>query len=285
MANNTIVYKEDWAVALQARLSEPTKWKDVCNVEYTDSKVLHNPYLTDPTVQTGLRGTPYAFQAAVETDEYITIDTFYILPQVMDRADIAQSGYLKQMEMADRQAVLLNESIESMFLGDFANLTTFDASTTMGGSGSIVVSASNIDDIVRGLQQQILTNSGGALLDRNGAFIIWRPADFNLLAAFAQANGFTTADQGLKNGIGAGFSGFDYMGFTHYTSNKLTAGHLVAGVKKLYHIGICKSTYGQIMVDEKDPNLISGVSVVSRVDAKGKAWNKIKPVLFNVVVA
>jgi hypothetical protein len=30
---------------------------------------------------------------------------------------------------------------------------------------------------------------------------------------------------------------------------------------------------------------ISGISVVSRVDFKGKVWNKIKPVLFNITVA
>ena len=75
------------------------------------------------------------------------------------------------------------------------------------------------------------------------------------------------------------------MGFTHYTSNQLTAGHVIAGVKKLYHLGILRTTYGQIMVDEKDPNLQSGISVVSRVDFKGKVWTKVKPLLFNVTVA
>ena len=284
--SNTIVSKEDWSVALQARLNEPNKWKDICNVEYTDTKVLHNPYLTDPTVQTGTRNSPYTFQAVTETDESITINTFKILPQFIDRADLAQSGYLKQMEMADRQAVLLNEAIETGVYADFANWTTFDNSTLTGGSaGSITVSASNIDDIIRGIQQQILTANGGAVLDRNGAFIVWRPADFNLLEAFAQANGFVTADQGLRSGIGAGFSGFDYMGFTHYTSNKLTSGALMAGVKKVYHLGIVKSTYGQIMVDDKDPLATSGVSVVSRVDFAGKLWTKVKPLIFNVVVA
>jgi len=285
LVSNTIVNKEDWAANLQARLNEPNKWKDICNVEYTDTKILHNPYLTDPTVQTGTRSSPYAFQAITETDESITINTFKILPMFIDRADLAQSGYLKQMEMSDRQAVLLNEEIEKGVYGYYGSLTTFDDSTLEGGSGSITVSATNIDDIIRGVHQQILTANGGALLDQNGAFFVWRPADFNLLWAFASANGFVTSDQALRNGLGSGFGGFEYMGFTHYTSNKLTAGHLIAGVKKLLHLGIVKSTYGQIMVDDKDPQATSGVSVVSRVDFQVIAWTKTKPLLFNVVVA
>lgn len=77
----------------------------------------------------------------------------------------------------------------------------------------------------------------------------------------------------------------NYMNVTHYSSNFLTAGHLVAGVKKLYHLGIVKDTYGQVVVDEKDPDRRSGVSVVSRVDFKGKVWTKVLPVLFNITVA
>lgn len=286
LVSNTIVNKEDWAVTLQQRLNEPTKWKDICQVEYTDTKVLNNPYLTDPVVQTGTRSSPYTFQAVTETNESITINTFKILPQFIDRADLAQSGYLKQMEMADRQATLLNEQIEASVFADFGSMTTFDASTLSGGSGSITVSASNIDDIIRGIYQQILAASGAQRLERNGAFIVWRPADFNLLQAFAQANGFATADAALKgNFSNPSIGGFDYMGFTHYTSNQLTAQHLIAGVKKVYHLGILRATYGQIVVDDKDPQATSGVSVVSRVDYKGIVWTKVKPLLYNVVVA
>lgn len=281
---NTHVYKEDWAVALQKRLNEPVKWKDICNVQYTDTKVLNNPYLTDPSVQTGTRQCPYAFQAVVETNESVSITTYKNLAQFIDRADLAQTGYLPQMEMADRQATLLNEAIEASVYADFASMTTFDASTLSGGSGSITVTASNIDDIIRGIYQQILTNSGAQMLERNGAFIVWRPADFNLLQAFAQANGFSTADVALRGTSNPSIGGFDYMGFTHYTSNQLTVQHVIAGVKKAYHLGILRSTYGQIVVDDKDPSLYSGISVVSRVDYKGIVWTKMKPILFNVVV-
>ncbi len=281
MANNTIIYKEDWAETLQAELDEPVKWKEICKIEYANTRVLHNPYLTDATVQTGLRGTPYTMQAIVQTDESVTINTFKILPQVIDRADLAQSGYLRQMELAKRQGVLLNEAIESAVYADYGNMTAFDNATIGGAAGSITVSATNIDDIIRAVKREIREASGETLLERNGGFIVWRPADLEILEAFMQANGFAVADQALKDGT---VQGIRYMGLSHYSSNLLTSGHLIAGVKKVYHLGIVKDTYGQIVVDDKDPNLVSGISVVSRVDFAGKVWTKVKPVLFDIAV-
>jgi hypothetical protein len=38
-------------------------------------------------------------------------------------------------------------------------------------------------------------------------------------------------------------------------------------------------------VNEKDPGLISGVGITSRLDLKVKAWTKTVPVLFNIAVA
>jgi hypothetical protein len=224
-------------------------------------------------------------QDVTETDDNVTINTYKVLAQFIDRADLAQSTYADQMVLADKQGILLNEAIESAFLADYASLTTYDASE-FGGSGSITVSATNIDDIIRHMKTKIRTAGGEKLLEQYGAFIIWRPADLEILESFMQANGFQTADRALSGESQPGTNtGIQYMGVTHYSSNLLTAGHLVGGVKQQYNIGIVKDTYGQIMVNEKDPLNTSGISVVSRVDFKGKAWHNTVPVLFNIVVA
>jgi len=208
--SNSLIYAEDWAVKLQERLSEPTKWKDICNVEYTNMRVLHNPYMSDATVQSGTRGTAYTMQDATQTDESVTINNYKILPQVIDRADLAQSTYSTQMVLADRQGILLNEAIETAVYADYANLTAFG--DTGGGvlglaSTAITVSATNIDDIIRGVKQQINTAKGQALAARNGVFIVWRPADMAILESFMQANGFLMADKAL-GGAGATDSEF-----------------------------------------------------------------------------
>lgn len=292
--SNTIIYAEEWATKLQERLSERNKWKDICRVEYTNSRVLHNPYMSDATVQSGTRGAAYTHQDATLTDESITINQFKILPQLIDRADLAQSTFATQMALADRQGLLLNEAIETAMLASHASWTNLG--DTGGGtiglsSTAITISATNIDDVIRAIKEQIRSANGQDMLDRNGGFIVWRSADFTLLEAFMQANGFNTADYALKNG--GSVQGVEYMGLTHYSSNKNTAGHLFAGVKNVFHLGIVKDTYGQIVITQ-DPTLAtgvvgtigqtSGIGIVSRVDYAFKAWFTVVPILFDINV-
>jgi hypothetical protein len=286
--SNTIIYGEEWAIKLQERLSENNKWKEICKVEYTDIKVLHNPYETDATVQTGTRGSAYVFQDITVTDQSVSIDTFKILPQLIDRADLAQQTYIKQMERADAQGVLLNEAIETGMLAEHAQWTNFGTSN-IGGGGSatspITVTVTNIDDIIRAIKTAIRKANGENLMNRNGVFIVWRPEDFELLEAFMQANGFNTADGALKDGTNQGMR---YMGVEHYSSNKIAAGHLFGGVKKVFHLGIVKSTYGQVVIVDEPATAdgsVSGIGIISRVDFKFKAWAKTVPVLFDINVA
>ena len=279
------VYAEEWRDQLQAELDEPTKWKEVCRVDYTNFKVIHNPYLTDPTVQTGTRGSVQSPQAIVETDDNMTITTYKELVQHIDWANLAQSSFFNQMDIAKRQGILLNEQIESSFYGDHASLTDFGlVSIGSGGAATdtITVSTTNIYKIVSGVRREILEANGASLLQRNGLFFIWRPADFEYLEQFAQANGFTLADEALRAGLSGGVK---LLGATHYTSNLLTANHVIAGVKNTYNIGILKATYGKIIVNPYNPGVVSGVSISSRVDYGIKAWTKVIPVLFDINVA
>lgn len=284
--SNTIIYAEEWATKLQERLTEPVKWKDICHVEYTNQRVLNNPYLTEMTVQTGTRGSAYTMQDVTITNESITISTYKVAPQLIDRADLAQTTFVNQMVLADKQGILLNEAIETAVYADYSNMTAFG--DTGGGvlglaSTAFTVSSTNIDDIIRGIKREIRKAGGQQLMERNGSFVVWRPADLELLEQFMQANGFMTSDKALTGDPVGSNSGIQYMGMTHYSSNLLAAGHVIAGVKKVYHLGIVKDTYGQVVITQ-DPLNISSIGIVSRVDYAGKVWTKVKPVLFNVVV-
>lgn len=282
---NTMIYKEDWTTKLQETLDAPTFWKEVCRVDYTTSKVLHNPYQTKSSASSYTRGAQYSFADFTLTDDNVNINTTYIIPEFIDRADMAQTGYDMQMERAQRQGEEINLTVEEGFVGDYASLTAFDNTELGGSAGDITATASNIDDIIRAVKKKIHTANGQREYARNGGFIIWDPKRFELVEAFAQANGFNTADRALMGG--ANQMGFDYMGFTHYVSNSLTTEtsttHVIAGVKKLYHIGILSTTYGEIVIDE-EPNRQSGWGVISRVDYKGKAWTNVKPLLYDVQV-
>ena len=78
------------------------------------------------------------------------------------------------------------------------------------------------------------------------------------------------------------------MGVEHYSSPFHTAGHVFAGVKKGMAVGIVKSTYGR-MKEIQNPVVsgaqISGVGLETRIDRKFKAWAKMVPVVYDVLVA
>lgn len=285
---NTVLYPEEWVVKLQERLSHPTNWKEFCRVDYTDTRVLVNPYMsTVPSVQSHTRGTAYTHQTFAITTDSITINSSAIMPMFIDRADMAQSSYARQMELAELQGQLINEYIESKMLADHGSWTDVGDSAgviTSGVAGQITVAASNIDDIIRGIKRIIRVANGHNLMTRNGVGIIWRPADFEILEAFVQANGFREADIALKEGTAPGLH---YMGVDHYVSNDHTANHILAGVKKLLHLGIVKSTFGGIVIDEEPATgdgPLSGTGISSRLDWAFKTWTNIKPLIYDLNV-
>lgn len=268
---NTITYETSFDDILQDRLDHPTTWKEMCNVTVSDTRVFSTSYMsTTPSVQTVTRGTGVALQTFAETAETMTISTGRDLGVVVDLADLAQSPWTKPAELFDRIGALLNEYIEGAVLARHASWTDFGTASIGGGglaTDQITVSASNIDDIIRGVKREVREANGQTMWNQKGLGFIWRAADFELLEAFVQANGFSTADKALKDGT---MEGLHYLGVDHYWSNEHTANHVLAGVKKIERLGILRGTYGKahtIDFPAADSNtFFSGKAFYSRVD-------------------
>lgn len=280
-----IVVKEQFETRLQERLTNPSLWKEVCKVTYTDVGTLHNPYLTDATQYTGTRGTGYTSVAVATTDVEVSITDYIGSAQHIDRADLAQKSFSDWMEIADNMATVLDEGMETQMLAEHAQWTNFDNASIGGSAGNITVEITNIKKIIAAMKTAIRTAKGKTLANRNGMFIIWREADFEKVELLASSEGFNTQDDMLKNGIKQGFS---YLGVEHYSSTFHTAGHVFGGVKKTFHVGVCKSTYGFVN-EVNNPVVsgaqISGIGLETRIDSKFKAWTKVVPVLFDILVA
>lgn len=270
---NTVTYDTLFEDVLQDRLDHPQTWKEMCKVDYTDHGVIRSSYMsTTPSVQTVTRGTGAALQLFAETSETLSITTGRDLGMVVDLADLAQSPWTKPAELFNRIGSLLNEYIESNVLARHASWTNFGAGdlNSVGpaaDTATITVSASNIDDIIRGVKRVVRAANGQSLMNQNGLGFVWRPQDFEFLEAFVQANGFATADSALKEGT---VEGLHYMGADHYWSNDFTANHVFASVKKCERLGILRGTYGQahtIPFPAADSNMFfSGTAYYSRVD-------------------
>lgn len=273
---------------LQERLSAPTVWKEVCKVKYTDTGILRNPYLTDSTVSSGTRGTGYTSVAIATTDDTVSITDYDYSAQHIDDADLAQKSFSDFMEIADNMGTVLNEKMETSMLAEHAQWTNLDNASIGGAAGNITVSISNIKNIVAAMKTAIRTAGGGDMLARNGGFIIWREADYEKVELLASSEGFNTADTVLNDGISQVNGGFKYLGIWHYSSSKHTSGHVFGGVKKAFEVGVVKSTYGKmktIVNPVVSGAQISGVGLESRIDRKFKAWTKMVPILFDILVS
>lgn len=241
---------------------------------------------TNPTVTTVTRGTGHDLTLFGETAETLSITTGRDLGLFVDWADLAQSPWTKPAELFDRIGALLNEYIEGAVLAQYGTWTDFDNTQIGGGAGNITVSASNIDDIIRGVKREIREANGQMLMNQNGVGIVWRAADFEILEAFVQANGFQTADQALKEGT---VEGLHYLGVDHYWSNSHTSGHVFAGVKKIQRLGILRGTYGRAHTIDfpasSENNFLSGQAFYSRVDIGHLTPTGYATLVFDVQVA
>ena len=272
MANtfNAGVHKEDWETKLQERLDKPTCWKDVCDVVYTDNYIINWPYMsTEFSLQSGTRGTAFGYSDFALTNDTVTISAHEIVPIYIDRADMAQIQYLRQMELAERQAAVIDERVEALFLathGSWTNVGDSAGVVTSGVTTQITVSATNIDDIIRGVRRIITAANGRDLMTRNGLAFVWRATDFEALEQFAQANGFTLADKALQNGVP---NAYFFMGAYHYVSNSHTANHVFGGVRKIVRIGLLRTTWGNIRIIDSPANgdgNLSGTGIEARFD-------------------
>lgn len=297
---NTIIYQALWENKLAQRLDKPQNWKETCDVVYTDTQTYNFPLVAtsgEPAVATltntaagrSTLSNVIPFIDVTITNQTLSIVTAEIDSVYIDYADQAQSNYAKMGEMGTLLGKKINERAEAVVLGNHASWTNFG--DTGGGvlglsSTAITVSASNIDDIVRGVIEQIYSANGFNLYKENGGFITWRPADWTLMTQFMQANGFNMADAALKNGSSIGI---DYLGLYHYVSTSHSAGHLMAGVRGVQKFGILSSTYGKIYKNEMPSSStagsLSGTQLHTRLDYGLLVPTNLLPTLFDVNVA
>ena len=213
----------------------------------TDHGVISSSYMsTTPSTQGVTRGTGAALQLFAETAQTLAITTGRDFGLVVDLADLAQSPWTKPAELFDRIGALLNEYIEGQVLGQHASWTDVgDAGSGAVASATttaLAVTASSIDDIIRGSKRIIRVANGQSLMNSNGVGFVWRATDFEILEAFTQANGTSSADKFLEQGT---VEGLHYLGADHYWSNDGVAGHVFGGIKKGQRLGILRGTYGK----------------------------------------
>lgn len=306
MAHTPFIYQALWENKLARRLDKPQNWKDVCDVIYTDSQTHNFPLIStgnEPAVTanqftTGAERSVLTkvipFIDLTVTNQTLSIVTTDINSTYIDYADQAQSNYAKLSDLGTLLGKKIGEKAEVISLANHANWTNF-GDTGAGVLGlaatAITVTGSNIDDICRGVIEQIQTANGFDAYMESGGFIEWRPADWTFLVTYMQANGFQFADEALRDG-GKGRLGKESLGLFHYVSTGYaTSGgnfHLFAGVRKAQKFGILKSTYGRTyqaeMPASSTAGSLSGTQMHTRLDYGLLVPTNLLPVTFDINV-
>lgn len=282
---NTIVYKEDFAVTLQEKLTEKKFWNTFGNVTYTDRKVFNNPYKNDPTVASYTRGAQFSYTDVTLTNETLDINQSAISAEFVDLADMAQNGYDLQMRLAEDQGDELMDEVETAFLGEYTNAgTTLDGADIGESAGDIDLDVDNAFAVCRQARQAIVEGKGLRQFDRDGAVMIVRPKDYNVIVAAAQSAGVLGfAESALTGGEVKTVNGFEI-----YESNLLTVetstAHLLAFVKGSIDVGILNTTFGSVTIDDKNPDNRSAIGFVSRIDYGTQIFNQKAPLVVDIPV-
>lgn len=296
--SSAYIYQQAWENRLAQRLDKPTNWKDVCDVVYTDTQIHNFPLVStgnEPAVATltntaagrSTLSNVIPFIDTTETNQTLTISIAEIDSAYVDYADQAQSNYAKMATLGDLLGKKVMERVETIVLGNHAAWTNIgDAGAGVVGLSStdLTITATNIDDVIRGIIEQIQVANGFDLYRQNGGFATWMPAHWTKLTTFMQANGYSFADEALKTG---GRVGQEAMGLFHYVSTShASGGHVMAGVRKTQKLGILNSTFGKTYVNEMPASStagsLSGTQIHTRLDYGLLVPTNLLPVIYDV---
>ena len=234
MANTigTQVWREKYAKAtLENALRNNTVAEAICKVDRSDAKVIKSPYMTAPTVTVqALTGT-YTPATFTTTNDTLTVtDEFIVSEHIMDFESTLADFDLFAGRMDDMMANVAIQ-IDRFVLNNLCEDGTGTYTTPAGG----FTTAANINQIFGDLVAKVAGYSDAY----NNLFLVIENTDLPGLMVAGATNGFTVADQTIKNGKVGSWMGVDIyvvrsstfasetLGTTTYTNS----GHRVFGVK------------------------------------------------------
>ena len=270
---NTITYETLFEKELQERLARPQNWREMCKVTMTNTRVITSQSISttgDWAAAAALTvGTAFNPTDVAEVADTLTISDARQVTTYFDFGDLAQSPWTNEREINQRAGERLGEYIEAQVLAQHASWRNLGGASawTDNDDTALAASASNIDDLARLIRRVIREQNGASLMARNGVGAVVSPATFEFVEAFAQANGFASADDALKNGLAPQVK---YLGINWYVSNDNTADHAFAGVRKIQRLGILQGTFGRMHkfpgIAGSSGGIQSGIAFHSRVD-------------------
>lgn len=205
----------------------------ICMVDRSDLKTLQSPYLAamSATVQ-AVAGT-YTPAAFTTTDDTLTVaDEFYVATHIFDFETVFAKFDLFAAANAEMNRAIV-EKIDRFVINNLCEDGTGTYTTPTGG----FTVAANINEIFA----NIVAKTSGYSDAFNELFVVVENTDLTGLMQAGATNGFTVADQTIRNGKIGSWMGVDiyvvrsstFADETLGTKTYTNAGHRVAGVKNI----------------------------------------------------
>src|SRR5574343_70593 len=234
MANTiaTQVWREKYAKAtLENALRNNLVAEAICKVDRSDAKVIKSPYMTAPSVTVQALAGTYTPADFTTTNDTLTVtDEFIVSEHIMDFQSTLADFDLFAGRMDDMMANVAIQ-IDRFVLNNLTEDGTGTYTTPAGG----FTTAANINQIFGDLVSKVAGYSDAY----NNLFLVVENTDLPGLMVAGATNGFTVADQVIRNGKVGSWMGVDIyvvrtgtfasetLGTTTYTNS----GHRVFGVK------------------------------------------------------
>lgn len=191
---NTVTYDQVFEKVMQDRLDEPQNWREMCNVEMSNIRIINSSYISTTggwAADAALtRGTAFDPTDISQTNQTLTISTGRHVTTYFDFGDLAQSPWTTEEEIYARAGARLGERIETAVLAEHASWRNIGLAAgvwTDNNATAGATTASNVDDLIRLLRRVIREQNGHERLQRDGLGIVWDPVSFEPVEAFAQA--------------------------------------------------------------------------------------------------
>jgi len=173
----------------------------ICKVDRSNSKIIYNPYSSQPTVEISTLTGTYTPTAYTTTNDTLTVGTefkvgehIYDFERVMQHADT-------MMDRMDNQSFAIKSSIDKYIV----NLLCEDGTGTYTTPASGFTVAANIPVIFSNL----LSKLGGYSTPIGGAYLVIEQTDMVGILQSQLASGYSYSDRALNNGFMTNYAGVD----------------------------------------------------------------------------
>jgi hypothetical protein len=206
------------------RKMQPYLMKTLVATEISDTTIkqdldegdtVHYPYFSSASAVSYTPGSDITLQSFSSTDETLTVDQKYVVPNQLDEIETLQSNYKVRAEMRERSAYKLRDEIDKDVLGHYSDATTTVDEGDIGGTAGSAITATtgNTLRIFSAARREL----GKLNVPDEGDFFAVITHDLaELVNRTAVEKGFNLADKNFKNQYAGQVNGFDV-----YVSNNV----------------------------------------------------------------